>query len=72
MIDCREYGKNQNVVKMKLRDAAGCVREGVYFGDSKALLAQAAKGEPLSIAYYPGINRYQGREELQFTILHYQ
>lgn len=68
----RVFGQNRNVVKMQLVDENGFAMDGVYFGEAEPFVERAAKAEPLQITYYPSVNRYQGKENLQITILNYR
>ena len=68
----RVFGKNRNVVKMRLTDENGYPMDGVYFGDGDAFVEEARGKRKISIVYYPDINMYQGRESLQVIIRHYQ
>lgn len=72
LLGCRIFGKNRNVVKMQAMDENGYAVDAVYFGDADAF-TDAIKGrESLSVLYYPTINRYQGRENIQITIQSFQ
>lgn len=68
----RVFGKNRNVVKMRLTDENGYPMDGVYFGDGDAFVEEARRKQKIAIVYYPDINVYQGRESLQVIIRHYQ
>lgn len=84
----RIFGKNRNVGKYSITDGSGRYFDMVYFGDLEAfhdfLIQKAGEymvnrlysGErvdiPLSITYYPDINRYGGKEELQIVMQHYR
>ena len=68
----RVFGKNRNVVKMRLTDENGYPMDGVYFGDGDAFAEEAREKQKIAIVYYPDINVYQGRESLQVIIRHYQ
>ena len=68
VLGCRIFGKNRNVVKMQAADENGYTVDAVYFGDGDAFLESVKGRESLSILYYPTINRYQGRENIQITI----
>ena len=59
----RVFGKNRNVVKMRLT---------VYFGNGDEFAEEGRGKRKISIVYYPDINMYQGRESLQVIIRHYQ
>ena len=60
------------MVKMQVADENGFSIEAVYFGEGEAFLEKIKEKRQLSIVYYPGINSYNGRENLQITILSYQ
>lgn len=64
----RIFGKNQNVVKMKVQDGTGCCLDGVYFGEGPAFVEKASAGGPVSILYYPVLDTYQGRETMQVVV----
>lgn len=68
----RVFGKNRNVVKMRLTDENGYPMDGVYFGNGDEFAEEGRGKRKISIAYYPDINMYQGRESLQVIIRHYQ
>lgn len=72
IVRSRVLGKNRNVVKLQLADEAGYIMEAVYFGNGDAFLEDIHGKERISIVYYPEINSYQGRENLQVVIRHYQ
>ncbi len=44
---------------------------GVYFGDVEEFLEFLDKKDVVSVVYYPEINRYMGRDEVQFVISNY-
>ena len=69
---CRVFGANKNVVKMQVTAEDGYTIEGVYFGEAATFLERAARETPLSVTYYPSVNRYQGRERLQVIIQNYR
>ena len=66
------FGKNRNVVKMRLTDENGYPMDGVYFGNGDEFAEEGRGKRKISIVYYPDINMYQGRESLQVIIRHYQ
>lgn len=68
----RVFGKNRNVVKMRLTDENGYPMDGVYFGNGDEFVEEGSGKRKISIVYYPDINMYQGRESLQVIIRHYQ
>ena len=68
----RVFGKNRNVVKMRLTDENGYPMDGVYFGNGDEFAEEGRGKRKISIVYYPDINMYQGRESLQVNIRHNQ
>ena len=68
----RVFGKNRNVVKMRLTDENGYPMDCVYFGNGDEFAEEGSGKRKISIVYYPDINMYQGRESLQVIIRHYQ
>lgn len=67
-------GKNQNVLRLKVRDASGLVVDVVYFGE--AAKAQAyfnnKQNKNVAFTYYPKVNVHEGRRNLQIIIQNYQ
>ena len=72
VISPRIFGKNRNVLKCRLEDAAGNQIEAVYFGDVEACLKAMEEKQVMSFTYYPSVNEYMGRRTLQLTIVNYQ
>ena len=72
VISPRIFGKNRNVLKCRLEDAAGNQMEAVYFGDVVACLKAMEEKQVMSFTYYPSVNEYMGRRTLQLTIVNYQ
>lgn len=82
------FGKNRNVLKMRVKDAAGNETEAVYFGDTgrfcsyleeqygkealKQFLGRRRSKMTLSVTYYPEVNEYMGSRTMQIVITHYQ
>lgn len=69
--DKRIVGKNRNVVKLTIQDMAGVTYPAVYFGDAETMMQFLETKDVISIVYYPEINSYMGREEIQFVISNY-
>lgn len=69
--DVRIFGKNRNVAKMRLTDENGYAMDGVYFGNAEEFASFAEIHPRMSIAYYPAVNSYMGRETLQITVQNY-
>lgn len=88
VISGRIMGKNRNVGKYVITDGNGQFYEMVYFGDLEAfrdflvekageyMVNRLYQGErvdiPMSIVYYPDINRYGGRESIQIVMRGYK
>ncbi|MCR5234560.1 MAG: single-stranded-DNA-specific exonuclease RecJ [Lachnospiraceae bacterium] len=68
--DIRVFGKNRNVVKMKLSEAVpGSQKvDAICFGDGDAIEAELVKKDKISVMYELGINEYNGRRNVQLTI----
>lgn len=71
VLNFRILGKNHNVAKMTLMDPEGTTVEAVYFGQAEEFADYVSGHETVSVAYYPEINVYQGRETLQIVIRNY-
>lgn len=81
-------GKNKNVVKFQLKDQNQTTIEGIYFGDVEKLYSymeetfgktrteEAFRGRisgiAMSFTYYPQINEYMGRKNVQIVIKNYR
>lgn len=59
-------GKNANVLKMQLESAGGQLVEAIQFRADA--LHVPARGQKISMVYYPDINEYQGRRSIQFVV----
>ena len=82
----RIFGKNRNVAKFQALDQEKLGHTLVYFGDVEGLekflrekygedAGRLFSGEkvslPLTITYYPNLNEYKGRREIEFVITNY-
>lgn len=73
VLQTKILGKNQNVLKLLVRDSRGTKMEALYFGDiPQCLDVIAAKHGKINITYYPDINEYMGRKTPQIVIQNYQ
>lgn len=70
--DVRVFGKNQNVGKYKVTDEYGGRYELTFFGEQEELQRYWRQKGKISVTYYPQINVYRGRSEIQFVIQNYQ
>ena len=64
----RLIGKNQNVMKLALEDREGNRTEAIRFGEVKEELDYIETKEQVSILYYPEVNEYQGRRNIQLVL----
>ena len=87
LIEARVIGKNQNVLKMKIREENKAIMDGIFFDDIELfknfLEAKYGKFEieklfksysdkvRISIVYYPQINEYNGVKNVQIVIKDY-
>lgn len=83
-----KLGKNQNVLKLWVRDAQGTAMDAVYFGNIplfeeylaekydnlavRQMLMGRRTGMKLAFTYYPTINEYMGKKNVQIVIQNYQ
>lgn len=74
IINTRILGKNQNVLKMQVRDMSGKIMDALYFGNVSAFLAyfEQKKDAKAAFTYYPSVNEYQGKKSLQIVIQNYR
>ncbi len=70
IISTQVLGKNQNVLKMRVKDNSGRLMDATYFGDTTSFLAyyEERKGQKAAFTYYPTINEYQGRKNIQIVV----
>ena len=88
LLNGRILGKNKNVLKMQVKDGSQMIMDAMYFGNipdffayldrkygegtSNALLVGRGEGIRMSLTYYPGMNEYMGRKNMQIVVTHYQ
>lgn len=84
LLSARRIGKNQNMLRLRVRDAAHVSMDAVYFGDAGGfldavsakhgngsaarLLEGRASGLRMSLTFYPGVNEYMGNRTMQLVI----
>ncbi len=71
VLECHVFGKNRNVAKVKLMDMSGTVIDGVYFGEAEEFAEFAKRKGSVSVTYYPEVNSFRGRENIQIVIQNY-
>lgn len=64
----RVLGKNRNVVKMVAQDTSGFSIECVWFGDGDEFLERMKEKEKWDVIYYPSVNSFQGRENIEMIV----
>lgn len=70
-VGIRVFGRNRNVTKMLLIDENGIKMDAVYFGEAQEFVDFVQAHDTISVTYYPEINVFQGRENLQVVIKNY-
>ena len=70
-VGIRVLGRNRNVAKMLLIDENGIKMDAVYFGEAQDFVDFVQAHDTISVTYYPEINVFQGRENLQVVIKNY-
>ncbi len=84
IINARILGKNQNVLKLKVKNSYGFTLDALYFGnldkfnhfvvekygeiELDKILNGRENNVKLSITYYPSINEYNGNRSIQVVI----
>ena len=72
VLETRVLGKNQNVLRLKLKDESGTTIDGIYFSDQMNEVLKTMQQKPrLAFLYYPEINEFRGQRTLQLRILDY-
>lgn len=70
-VGIRVFGRNRNVAKMLLIDENEIKMDAVYFGEAQEFVDFVQAHDTISVTYYPEINVFQGRENLQVVIKNY-
>lgn len=86
LLSGRIFGKNRNVAKFQAADQEGRYYTLVYFGDVEELekfladkygadagrlFSGGCDGLPLMITYYPSLNEFRGKREIEFVVTNY-
>lgn len=88
ILNAKRIGKQQNMLRMQVKDGAGTLMDALYFGDADQFLNEVSKkygtlqaqnlfkgkayGVRMAFTYYPGINEFRGNRSPQIVITHYQ
>jgi single-stranded-DNA-specific exonuclease len=68
----RVLGQKHNVVKLELVSGTGRRITGLIFSDVDRFMQEKEQNHHIDVVYYPDINEYNGRQELQIIINDYQ
>ena len=68
--DIRVFGRNRNVVRLKLRSSSGntCTADAVCFGDGDKIAEELREKKTISIMYELSINEYMGSEKVELVL----
>lgn len=66
------FGRNRNVLRLRLQNAAGVQIGAVCFQEAQSLYAKVKSGGKLTAAYYPEIKEFRGKKTLQIVITHFR
>lgn len=72
LLGSRMLGKSGRAGKYTVLDENGGRYELTYFGDQEELLAYWRRKEKVSVTYYPELNTFRGRTEIQFILQNVQ
>ena len=72
LLGSRVLGKSGRVGKYTVLDENGGRFELTYFGDQEELLIYWQQKRKVSVAYYPELNTFRGRTEIQFILQNVQ
>ena len=70
-VGIRVLGRNRNVAKMLLIDENGIKMDAVYFGEAQEFVDFVQAHDTIYVTYYPDMNVFQGRDNLQVVIKNY-
>lgn len=68
ILSLRVFGKNRNVIKLRLCGEEGTQRDALLFADGDTFLREKGERECFDILYYPEIDSYMGRNTLQLVL----
>lgn len=71
LLHSRMLGKDQKAGKYTVLDENGCRYELLHFGDQKRLLECWQEKGKLSVTYYPELNVFRGKSEIQLILQGY-
>lgn len=71
LLHSRMLGKSGRAGRYTVLDEYGGRYELTYFGDQMELLSYWAKKEKIQVTYYPELNTFRGKTELQFILQNY-
>lgn len=65
-------GKNRNTLKIYGSNESGMQMEGLYFGEAEKFAEYLKTHEQVHLLYYPSVNEFRGRKNIQLMIKDYQ
>ena len=68
ILSARVLGHQHNAIKMSLKDTNGSKADALRFGDADLFLSELAQKQQMDILYYPQVNEFQGRRNIQVVI----
>ena len=71
-VNVRILGKSRNALRFTLLTKDGFPAECVMFGEAEELFRELSEKETVSVLYYPQLNAYNGKKEIQFKIEAFQ
>jgi len=71
-VSYRIIGNNRNVISMTITDGTGKNVNAICFQDAQKLEALILQGRPFAITYYPTLNVYNGKANIQIVISHFK
>ncbi len=71
LLTARMLGKSGRAGRYTVLDEDGMRYELTYFGEQEELLAYWKEKKKINVAYYPELNTFRGRTEIQFILQNY-
>lgn len=72
ILSARVFGSERNVVKLKVKGSDGFVIDALVFTDGDKFIKECQEYKYMSAVFYPQINDYMGRKNIELIIRHYK
>lgn len=72
ILSYRIMGKDNNVIKLRLKDEYGCSIDGLLFQEGEIFEKEMVNHASMDIIYFPSINEYMGMQTMQIMIHEYR